>query len=89
MAQNPKSQAGQLSHSLLSFSETRPSETGPSDGEPARVPPQGGAVEPKPFAYGAPPRFVKYGVAVKVLADPVARNSFSQPYSGQRRFWGR
>ena len=60
----------------------------PSSTDPLRTPPQGASVEPKPFNFGAPPRYVKYNVAVKVLADPVARTTFSQPYSGQRRLWG-
>ena len=45
---------------------------------------QGGG---KPFSLGAPPRYVKYNIATKILADPEARMRFSQPYSGQRRLW--
>ena len=59
----------------------------PAGSQPGRRPPQGGSVEPKPFSLGAQPRYVKYNIATKVLADPVARTRFSQPYSGQRRLW--
>ncbi len=60
----------------------------PSSTVPVRTPPQGAGVDPKPFVFGAPPRYVKYNIAVRVLADPIARETFSQPYSGQRRLWG-
>lgn len=70
-----------------SGTRSKPSNTTPSSTDPTTVPPQGAGVDPKPFTMGAPPRFVKYGIAVKVLADPVARETFSQPYSGQRRYW--
>ena len=69
-------------------SPPRPSDAAPSGAEPVRRPPQGTGVDPKPFAFGAPPRYVKPNIAVRVLADPVARETFSQPYSGQRRLWG-
>lgn len=61
--------------------------TAPSDTQLTRTPPQGAGVEPKPFTFGAPPRYVKYNIATQVLADPAARMRFSQPYSGQRRLW--
>jgi hypothetical protein len=82
MPQHPKGQTGQPPRNPPGSPEASP-----SDVVSTKSPPQGAGVELKPFAYGAPPRFVKYGVAIKVLADPVARNTFSQPYSGQRRFW--
>lgn len=63
-------------------------QTAATGNDAQRVPPQGAGVPQKPFSYGAPPRYVKYNIAVRVLADPVARTTFSQPYSGQRRFWG-
>lgn len=59
----------------------------PSDSQLTRTPPQGGGVDVKPFNFGAPPRYVKYNIATRVLADPAARTRFSQPYSGQRRLW--
>ena len=83
MPEQPKTRKGQQPSNPPSSAQAAPSGT-----DPVRTPPQGASVEPKPFLYGAPPRYVKYNVAVKVLADPVARTTFSQPYSGQRRLWG-
>jgi len=83
MPEQPKTPRGQ--RLAPSANEPQVAQSGP---ESVRRPVQGASVEPKPFNYGAPPRYVKYNVAVKVLADPVARTTFSQPYSGQRRFWG-
>ena len=64
-----------------------PQVAAPADSDPGRRPPQGTGVGTKPFSHGAQPRYVKYNIATKVLADPVARTRFSQPYSGQRRLW--
>ena len=83
MPENPNGPTGQQPH----HQPTSP-DAAPSGAEPMRKPPQGAGVEQKPFNYGAPPRYVKYNIAVKVLANPVARETFSQPYSGQRRLWG-
>ena len=83
MPEQPKTPKGERPDTPANAPQAAPSGT-----DPLRIPPQGPGVEQKPFLYGAPPRYVKYNVAVKVLADPVARTTFSQPYSGQRRLWG-
>jgi hypothetical protein len=83
MPQQPKTRPGEQTNAPANLPQAASSST-----DPMRVPTQGAGVEQKPFKYGAPPRYVKYNVAVKVLADPVARTTFSQPYSGQRRLWG-
>lgn len=64
-----------------------PQMAAPADPQFGRRPPQGGSAGAKPFSLGAQPRHLKYNIATKVLADPVARTRFSQPYSGQRRLW--
>ena len=68
-------------------SPAAPAQSPKAAAQALRRPPQGGVVDVKPFTYGAPPRHVKYNIATRVLADPVARTRFSQPYSGQRRLW--
>jgi len=52
-------------------------------------PPQSGGLPRRLYTEGAPPGEEKINVALKVLNDPIARNSFSRNYSGQRRSWDR
>ena len=51
-------------------------------------PPQSAGVPMRLFTTGGPPNQERMNVAMRVLLDPIARNSFSRPYSGQRRNWG-
>lgn len=52
-------------------------------------PPQSGGTPRRLYTEGAPPGAEKINVALKALNDPIARNSFSRNYSGQRRGWNR
>jgi hypothetical protein len=52
-------------------------------------PPQSGGMPRRLYTEGAPAGEDKINVALRVLHDPVARNSFSRIYSGQRRGWNR
>jgi hypothetical protein len=56
---------------------------------PFSPPPQGEGVPRRLFSTGSPQSEARLNVAMKVLRDPVARMSFSRPYSGQSRYWGR
>ncbi len=56
---------------------------------PFALPPQGEGAPRRPFSTGSPSSEERLNVAVRVLRDPVARTSFSRPYSGQSRSWGR
>ena len=53
------------------------------------APPQGQGGPQRLFSEGAPAGIEKPNVALRVLHDPVARNTFSRVYSGQRRGWNR
>jgi hypothetical protein len=52
-------------------------------------PPQSAGMPQRLYSLGAAPGDEKANVALRVLHDPVARNSFSRNYSGQRRGWNR
>lgn len=52
-------------------------------------PPQSAPVAQRLYSLGGPASEEKPNVALKILRDPVARNSFSRIYSGQRRDWNR
>jgi len=52
-------------------------------------PPQAAGSPQRLYTEGAPADEEKVNIALKVLRDPVARNSFSRIYSGQRRGWNR
>lgn len=54
-----------------------------------RPPPQGEGVPQRPYLLGAQSGYQRLNVAMRVLSDPVARTSFSHPYSGQARSWRR
>ncbi len=54
-----------------------------------RQPPQSRGHSQQSGPLGAEPDVQRLNVAMRVLADPVARTSFSQPYSGQQRSWRR
>ncbi len=56
---------------------------------PFALPPQGEGAPRRPFSSGSPSSEERLNVAMKVLRDPAARMSFSRPYSGQSRSWGR
>ena len=49
-----------------------------TDGSPRRL-----------YTTGGPAVEERVGVALQVLRNPVARNSFTRPYSGQPRNWTR
>lgn len=65
----------------------------PSDPKEARsanlLPPQGEGVPHRLYSTGSPQSRQRLGAALLALRDPVARNSFSRPYSGQSRIWAR
>ncbi len=52
-------------------------------------PPQGEGVPRRLYTTGGPATEERLNVAIKVLRDSIARNSFSRPYSGQARNWKR
>jgi hypothetical protein len=52
-------------------------------------PPQSGGMPRRLYTEGAPAGEEKINVALKALRDPVALNTFSRNYSGQRRGWTR
>lgn len=52
-------------------------------------PPQSGGIPQRLYSQGAPADEERPNVALLALRDPVARNSFSRNYSGQRRGWNR
>jgi hypothetical protein len=52
-------------------------------------PPQSSGIPRRLYIEGAPAGQEKLNVALKILNDPIARNSFSRIYSGQRRGWNR
>jgi hypothetical protein len=56
---------------------------------PSNPPPQSEGVPRRLFTTGSPATEARLNVAIKVLRDPIARNSFSRPYSGQARYWSR
>ena len=56
---------------------------------PLHFPPQGEGAPMRRTTTGSPATVERLNVAMKVLLDPLARNSRSKNYSGQRRSWGR
>ena len=55
----------------------------------SKSPPQGEGVPRRLYTTGGPATEERLNVAIKVLRDSIARNSFSRPYSGQARNWKR
>ena len=66
-----------------------PAEDQPTGRPSFLMPPQGPGVPRRVFSTGSPQSQQRLGVAALVLRDPVARSSFSRPYSGQSRPWSR
>jgi len=52
-------------------------------------PPQSEGSPRRLYTTGGPALQERISVALQVLRDPVARNSFTRPYSGQPRNWTR
>lgn len=67
-----------------------PEEAAPAPAYAPRVPLQSDGVDRGAPSIGGPARIGRQGVALQVLANPTARNSFSRVYSGQTaRQWRR
>jgi hypothetical protein len=64
-------------------------ESAPATTHYPNPPPQSEGVPMRLFTTGGPTSYERMSVAMKVLLDPVARNSFTRPYSGQARNWNR
>lgn len=70
-------------------SQPQPSKSADGSTHVRYPPPQSEGGPRRFFTTGSPASGERLNAAIKILRDPIARTTFSRPYSGQARNWNR